>query len=235
MFCTFIKGHVCKTVCVCHVLCDGDYSCASAGTGLTTFSVVVLYIRGHVVAADHRDQHPIRCFGIMVLVLALAVLGCGARYVGHTEYRPIQDVCRQTIQHHAAFSVRSNAVVAGVAVPQLTMYCMSHTASVPSTYWLERTLRLAATQYSLWAEVDYTAVGSMTTSACEQQLKAVLCPREHETPLFIVGLPKATSFECRCQEGFFRNTALVDAATVAICVACADCSFCPMHTNLQFE
>ena len=85
-------------------------------------------------------------------------------------------------------------------------------------------------------------MGNTTQGICEQRLKTALCLREHETPLFIVNLPKATFFECRCRDGFFRNTVLVDdsreppaaaAAAAAACVACADGNFCPIHTNMQ--
>ena len=110
------------------------------------------------------------------------------------------------------------------------MYCMSNTTFVPSTYNQERKVRLAATQYSLWAEVQHTPVAPVTPGMCEQKLKSTLCPREHETPLFIVDLQRATFFECRCEDGFFRTT--VEAAA---CVACTDGHFCPIHANMQFE
>jgi len=136
--------------------------------------------------------------------------------------------------------------VAGTAGAQTKMYCMSNTAFVPSSYQQERTLRLAATQYSLWAEVHDTPVapvtaGNTTPGMCEEKLKSALCPREHETPLFIVDLPKATFFECRCEDGFFRTTAPEDdsndlpPAAETACVACTDGNFCPIHTNMQFE
>ena len=212
----------------------------------TTCSVMARYIDGRVVV-HHRGQHKMQCFCFAMVASALAVLPCAARYTGHTEYRPVQDVCRQTDQHRASFSVKSTmVVVAGVAGAQTGMYCMYNTASVPSTYQQERTLRLAATQYSLWAEVQDTpiaavTVGNTTPGMCEEPLKTALCPREHETPLFIVDLPMATFFECRCRDGFFRTTALADdsrdplPSAEAACVACTDGNFCPIHTNMHFE
>lgn len=207
---------------------------------------MVRYIDGGFVVVHHRAQYEMRCFWVVLLASALAMLPCAARYSGHTEYRPVQDVCQQNDLHRASFSVKSTVeVLAGVTAAQTRMYCLPNTEFVPSTYQEERTLRLAATQYSLWAEVQDTAVAPATVNnttpgMCEQQLKTALCPREYETPLFIVDLPKATFFECRCRDGFFRSTVLVDdsrdpPAAAAPCVACADGNFCPIHTNKQFE